>query len=246
MSASLSAEIIAKAESFPGVKAGIARLSNVLKAPSHQHVPDGDRFEGSCDERAVTEWPPNARSVLVLGLYHPEDNPGLDWWDGGNTPGNRRLMAISESLKQWLEKKHGIGTLPLPYYVERGGLFLKDAAVLAGLGIIGRNNLLLNPEWGPHIRLRSLLIGGEPDPSEAIEGFFPCQSCGEICHGACPQNAFSTGTYRRSDCIRQMEADIADRTVEGETGGDGIPGRPIKYCRACELICPVGERFSKK
>jgi len=37
----LSAEIIVKAESFPGIKAGIARLEDILKSPSYQVVPDG-------------------------------------------------------------------------------------------------------------------------------------------------------------------------------------------------------------
>jgi epoxyqueuosine reductase len=41
------------------------------------------------------------------------------------------------------------GHRPLPYKVEEGGMFLKDAATLAGLGIIGKNNLLITPEFEP-------------------------------------------------------------------------------------------------
>ncbi|NQT27025.1 hypothetical protein HQ585_16840, partial [candidate division KSB1 bacterium] len=75
----------------------------------------------------------------------------MDWWDGGNTIGNRQLMKISGSLKQWLLNEHGLNVLPLPYYVEYGGLFLKDAAVqteLAGFGqtpeILAEGNECLN------------------------------------------------------------------------------------------------------
>jgi len=40
--------------------------------------------------------------------------------------------------------------------VEKGGLFLKDAAVMAGLGIIGQNNLFDNnpPLYSNIARLR--------------------------------------------------------------------------------------------
>jgi epoxyqueuosine reductase len=118
MMSSLSTEIIVKAESFPGIKAGIARLEDIMKTPSYQVVPDGEWSTSLSNEGTVTEWPPDAKSVLVLGLYHPESNPRLDWWDGGNTMGNRRLMEISDSLKQWLKDKYGLSALPLPYHVE--------------------------------------------------------------------------------------------------------------------------------
>jgi epoxyqueuosine reductase len=238
---SLSTEIIVKAESFPGIKAGITRLEDILRAPSYQVVPDGEWSTSLSNEGTVTEWPPDAKSVLVLGMYHPEDNPRLDWWDDGNTMGNRQLMEISHSLKEWLKDKYGLSALPLPYHVEWGGLFLKDAAVLAGLGIVGRSNLLLNPEWGPRIRFRSILIEGDLEPTRPIEGFSPCESCGEICHNACPQNVFSTGVYYRPDCITQLNADIANKIPDGGVGEeDRNPRLVIKYCRACEFACPVG------
>jgi hypothetical protein len=37
-------------------------------------------------------------------------------------------MAIGDSLHDWLTEQHGIESRPLPYYVEKGGVFLKDAA----------------------------------------------------------------------------------------------------------------------
>ena len=237
----LSGEVIAKAESIPGIKAGVARLEDILKAPSYQVVPDGEWSSSLSNNKAApTEWPPDAKSVLVLGLHHPEGNPRLDWWDGGNTMGNLLLMEISDSLKQWLENEHGLRSLPLPYHLESGGLFLKDAAALAGLGVVGRSNLLLNPEWGPRIRLRSILIEVELETTGSIEGFSPCESCGELCHSACPQNVFSTGAYYRPNCIVQFNADIANKMPDGEVGEDGIPRLVVKYCRACEFACPAG------
>lgn len=236
---SLSRELVAKAETFPGIKAGIANLEEVLKAPSYSVVPKNEWSPRISNERTVTEWPKKVKSVLVLGLHHGEEDPQLDWWDGGNTMGNRQLMKISDSLKQWLKDSLGLSALPLPYYVEWGGLFLKDAAVLSGLGVVGRSNLLLNPEWGPRIRFRSILIDRELEPTKPVEDFNPCDSCGEICHSVCPQNVFSSGTYDRSKCIAQLDADIANRMPAAEGSADVIPGLVVKYCRACELACPA-------
>lgn len=237
-----SADIIARAQSYPGICAGIARLGDILRAPSYQIRPE-EALYGSrpaSEEFSVIEWPPEARSVVVLGLHHPKNNPRLDWWYRGNTDGNRRLMEISESLKRWLRAHYERGAYPLPYHVEWGGVFLKDAAVLAGLGVIGKNNLLLHPDWGPRIRLRSILVEGELEPTGPIEGFFPCDTCNEPCQTVCPQNAFLSKAYHRSSCADQMNADAANKS-SGERDEKGTPITVIKYCRACELACPVGK-----
>jgi epoxyqueuosine reductase len=240
---SISDEIIACARAYPGIRAGIARLEDVLRAPSYQATPEGEWSTSLSvlQESTVPEWPQEARSVLVLGLHHPKNDLRLDWWEHGNTNGNRRLMEVSESLKQWLRKEHNLRAYPLPYHVEWGGLFLKDAAVLAGLGIIGKSNLLLHPEWGPRIRLRSILVEGDLQPNEPIEGFSPCETCDTPCHKVCPQEAFSSGTYHRPNCITQLDADVANKVPGGEIDQNGNSIVVIKYCRACELACPVGK-----
>jgi epoxyqueuosine reductase len=240
---SLSEKIIARARSYGGIRAGIAWLEDVLSAPSYRAAPEeGEEYtsQPASEEGIETEWPPEAHSVLVLGLYHPNDNPRLDWWYRGNTDGNRRLMEISESLRQWLRKEHGLGAYPLPYHVEWGGLFLKDAAVLAGLGIVGKSNLLLHPEWGPRIRLRSILLEGDFQPTGPIEEFLPCEACDAPCQRVCPQNAFSSGSYHRLSCVAQINADEANKVPSRESEENGKPIMVVTYCRACELACPVG------
>ena len=231
----VTAEIIAKAESVEGIQAGIVDLQAVLKGPSYRSDPDG-----LYDIQAM----PGDRtggSLLVLGLMHPESDRRLDWWERGDSWGNRRLREISDDLKQWLREKHGVKAHPLPYRLEKGGIFLKDAAVLCGLGVVGQNNLLLHPKWGPRIRLRSIRIAADLPPTGALEGFDPCDRCPRYCQKACPMDAFATGKYDRPRCNRQMHADEAHKAAEGEIDPHGKPGWVIKYCRDCELSCPVGK-----
>ena len=239
--ASLTTEVISQAESYEGIRAGIVRLEDVLKGPSYQAAPEDPRSTTRLDDVQIVDWPTEAQTVLILGLNHPEKDPRLDYWEQGDTGGNRRLREISELLKQWLREKYDLAAQPLPYHVEKGGLFLKDAAVLSGIGIIGRNNLLLHPEWGPRIRLRSILLEGDLQTTEALEGFSPCESCEVFCQKACPMNAFPQGKYSRPICRKQMNADVENKVPDGEIGENGKRNLVIKYCRACELSCPVGD-----
>jgi epoxyqueuosine reductase len=238
--ASLAAEIITRAESYDGIRAGIVRLGDVLKSPSYLYNPEGPAIMTQVEDGQVVDWPAKAQTVLVLGFYHPEEEPRLDWWERGNTGGNRHLREISELLKQWFQEKYHLNAYPLPYDVEKGGLFLKDAAVLAGMGIIGRSNLFLHPEKGPRIRLRSILLEEALPTTEALDGFAPCDTCDCFCQKTCPMKAFPKGKFHRPFCRIQMNTDFENKVPDGEIRENGKRNPVIKYCRACELSCPVG------
>ncbi len=86
----------------------------------------------------------------------------MDWWSGRfDPPGNRILADIARRLCDWIPAAFGVRTFHLPYHIERGGTYLKDAAVVAGLGCIGRNNLLVTRQYGPRVRLRALTLDAD-------------------------------------------------------------------------------------
>jgi epoxyqueuosine reductase len=106
----------------------------------------------------------------------------LDWGYQGNTEGNRQLAAIAAHIAAWLQTTHATRALPLHYHVSHGGLYLNDAAVLAGLGTIGASNLLLNPAYAPRIRLRVVLVERDLEPSRPVQphpvpGADQCRHC---------------------------------------------------------------------
>ena len=152
--------IIKQALELGASLAGFASVDDLKRSPSYKIYDQSPYYE---DYTGVT-WPDDALTVLVLALEHDPSQPELDWWSDaipGRTPGNRALMKTSRKLKKWLKEDLSILAEPLPYPVEKGGIFLKDAAVLAGLGIIGDNNLLVTPEYGPRVRLRALFLNTE-------------------------------------------------------------------------------------
>jgi len=113
----LAEELIAEAEKWDDFRAGIAAIDEVLGGPSYKAVAVGS-WKTNHSEK-TTPWLPNARSLLVLAMHHPEDDPRLDWFDRGNTAGNRRMTKISEEIGTWLFRTHGVRAQPLPYHYER-------------------------------------------------------------------------------------------------------------------------------
>lgn len=239
--AALTRAIVAKAVALrEGLCAGIVALDDVLRGPSYGAVQDGPGRTTLFGDDPQVDWPAGSMSVLVLGLFHPPQDPRLDWWERGDTLGNRHLRRASQTLKRWLWKELALNAVPLPYHIEKGGLFLKDAAVLAGLGVIGRNNLVIHPEWGPRVRWRSILIREALHPTTALQDFAPCTACDGFCQKACPVAAFAEGSYSRPPCLRQMKKDEDKSGQLSEPDFHGRRYAVIKYCRACELACPVG------
>jgi len=236
----LTVEVISQAESYNGIRAGILHLKDVLRGQSYQANLKGPISSAGLDDDQMDDWPAGTHTVLILGLYHPEDDLRLDYWERGDTWGNRRLREISTFLKKWLQEELQIAAYPLPYHVEKGGLFLKDAAVLSGLGIVGKNNLLLHPEWGPRIRFRSILLEGNFEPTTALKGFSPCKSFEVYCQKSCPVKSFPDGVYNRQRCCKQIDNNIENKVPDGEIAESGKRNLVIKYCRACEFSCPIG------
>ena len=272
-----SAQIIGKAKELGAAIAGIASVELVKKSPSHEilgkfgtRIDGVQSFEGMIEGFNQVRWPANVKSALVIGVSHPQDEPELDWTHGsGNTPGNRILQKINRELAAWIDEAFGIKTHRMPYWVERGGIYLKDTAVLAGLGCVGRNNLLVTPELGPRVRLRGMLLEDELRPTGPI-AFDPCAGCEEFCRKACPQNAFDRvvlspdetgmhalpgrdGHFSRARCTVQMDKDVEDSDMAVASGflsgldksalaigGVSQTETRIKWCRRCELACPVG------
>lgn len=256
--------------------AGIASVELLKKSPAHEILSkfgtqiDGVHSFAGLEDFNEIKWPAKAKSALVIAFSHPQDKPELDWaLPSGNAPGNRLLQRINRELSAWIEETLRIKTHKMPYLVEVGGIYLKDAAVLGGLGCIGRNNLLITPELGPRVRLRAMLLEDELTPTGPTT-FDPCDSCEEFCRKACPQNAFDRivlssvetgmytlpgrdGCFSRAKCSIQMDKDVEDSEIAIDEGflpemyPSGVKtegmyqteGR-IKWCRRCELACPVG------
>ncbi|MBU8848491.1 MAG: epoxyqueuosine reductase [Desulfobacterales bacterium] len=258
--------IIEKSLEFGACLAGIANVEELKQSPSHNVSEKISMYiGGGVGTKTVkgvklgeVKWPAAAKSAVVIAVEHPADAPDMDWWLKGlkgGTKGNARLMAVFSKLAEWLEQEEKIKYIKIPYHIEHGGIFMKDAAVSGGLGCVGKNNILVTPQYGSRIRLRVMLLE-EDLPSTGVIDFDPCEDCKEYCRKVCPEKAFDeklysaeeygqeelpgrTGVYSRMKCNLQMEKNAADGK-EVEIEDTGKKGHEVRHCRLCEQACPVG------
>lgn len=95
--------------------------------------------------------------------------------------------------------------MPIDFSPEKRGMYgevnQKCAATAAGLGTIGINRLFLSPEFGPFLRMGSILTDVELKPDEPLKERV-CTKCME-CVNKCPAKAVGEdGSLDLGKCMR--------------------------------------------
>ena len=98
--------------------------------------------------------------------------------------------------------------LPLEMSRETSGLVgdmsFRHTAVAAGLGKLGRNGLVVTPEFGPRIRLTAVVTDAPLEADKPLDWEPPCAQC-RACIEACPAGALSLEkSVDTRKCIRQV------------------------------------------
>lgn len=108
----------------------------------------------------------------------------------------------------------------------RGILSLRHAGYLAGLGVLGRNTLLINERYGNRITLGALLVDAVLEADPIAEYQFCSEDC-HLCIARCPVHALNGTTVRQKSCRAHAQ------TVTTK-------GYALYTCRTCRAICPHG------
>ena len=184
-----------------------------------------------------------AQSVIVLGLSYALPEPPPEIW---NDPSRGRISRYAwgpdyhdhiqrmlRDLEQFIQKLAPDSRNKI--YVDTGPVLERDYALMAGLGFIGRNSMLIHPERGSMIFLGEIIttLALEPDGAAHLDN--PCGKC-RRCMDLCPTRAFPEPHVL--DCSRC----IAYHTIESK---EIIPpeiakktGNWIFGCDECQTVCP--------
>lgn len=134
--------------------------------------------------KKASEVMPETESVVVMG-YHVWDDmlelairKGEEWIYPGYLP----LDVLTLTVSHYLQKK-GYKTA----YAR--SISHKRLAQLAGFGNYGKNALIVNPVFGPWIRIAAVLTNAELTADNPFEQDL-CQDC-ENCIKACPVGALT-------------------------------------------------------
>lgn len=108
-----------------------------------------------------------------------------EYVNAGDAAGTK-LNRIIYELARYIEDE-GFSAMPFlqgtDYNTLRGDLSLKHAAVAAGIGEFGLNNLVLTPKYGPRVLVGAIITNAqfEPDPLLNEKLCDLCKDCIEIC-----------------------------------------------------------------
>jgi len=178
------------------------------------------------------------RSVIVFGVALPkslfEVSPRIIYshYNGMSTSVADKIAFDCSKL---LEENFGCTALPLPcdgpyeYWIPeklegKGTVSMKYAAVMAGLGQMGKNRLLLNEKYGNRLTLGAVLCDLELEgdkPSESI-----CQKTCHKCIDSCPAGAIGENGVDQSKC-------------RPAAYGKTKKGCDTVECNLCRSVCPM-------
>ena len=176
---------------------------------------------------------PECRSVIVLGAASPPET--LNNIAAYTASRNAMLATMTEMSKDVAKqlKKYGCKTKAISAsggkWVEGDGrkeqfgfISLKHAAAFAGLGIIGKNYLLTNPQYGNLLWFSAVLIDADIAPDKKT-GFSICDNCNK-CVESCPAGALD-------------DIDLFDK--KGCSKFFVIEEKQFKIkCFLCRTVCP--------
>jgi epoxyqueuosine reductase len=197
----------------------------------------------SADRRAdVRNVLPSARSVIVAAVNYNTDRPystecsdpqraqiaRYAWGDDYHDVVGARL----EALLEWMREQS-----PEPFearaYVDTGPVQERVYAQHAGIGWIGKNTCVINPEIGSWIFLAEIICS-LPLQVDA-PSLDRCGTC-SLCLDACPTGALvAPGVLDSTRCISYLTIELR--------GGIPEPLRPavgshVYGCDVCQEVCP--------
>ena len=196
----------------------------------------------NCDKRTyATNLVEGAQTVVVCavsykspisGGYTPDDNCKIASY-ACNRDYHKSIKKMLLSMLKELQTLHP--DLTGRAFVDSAPIFEKQYAVEAGLGWIGRQSLLITPEYGSYILLGELVLCSECDSYDQPLSGYGCGEC-HRCQQACPTGAIVADmTIDTSRCI-------SCHTIEAEHSTPLNTHGWIFGCDECQNCCPYNRR----
>lgn len=212
------------------------------------YLSDTRAIERRADPRLIL---PECRSILVLGT--PYSNPKTAS-PINESPPRGRVAAYAwgddyhlvfpdrmQKLVKFIEEQTG-HSVPNRWYTDTGPILERELAMRAGLGWIGKNTCLINPQRGSYFLLAEILLGLDlpPDQPFATDQCGSCTRCMEACPTGC---ILPDRTIDARRCISYL---TIENKIETPAELRLLMGDWVFGCDICQMVCPWNIRFASE
>ena len=205
---------------FVKISEYLEKRSSYGKEDSFTRIPDFNKY----------------KTIIVLGLSYPSeevDYKGKGYGLLSRYSYNTDYHLVFKKVFKEIEKELDSLSIRSHFSVDVSDIFEKQAASLANIGYIGKNQLLINKKYGTHLNLATILV--DIDISKNIKVSDDCGEC-TLCIDACPSNALDEG-FNRSLCISDISQ---EKNILSPTEISYFKSM-IYGCDVCQKVCPKNE-----
>lgn len=182
-----------------------------------------------------------AKTVIVCALaYKSEISNGYSCESRGKVASYALTTDYHRTIKDMLFElcrrlKAHDDSFAARCFVDSAPIFEKRYAVEAGLGWIGRQSLLITPDYGSFVLLGEVVTSAECDSYDTPLDSVGCGEC-RRCVEACPNGAIKERHIDTTRCI-------SCATIERRGEGEQCPLHGwIFGCDECQSVCPYNRK----
>lgn len=210
-------------------------------------------FEGALPEERINfrNQFPLAKTGIVIGINNFQKFEELDenqergliasvsWGEDYHKVLKRRMNELMTSVNSEM-KKSGETCPEYKIFVDNSPLVDRGSAYRAGLGFFGKNNCLINSQFGSYFFIGQILWGYEISLSHASPVENGCQDC-RRCLDACPGQALGDGyELNPAKCISFLTQKKTLSTQE-----EGYLKKYLYGCDICQQVCPYNQNLQE-
>lgn len=180
------------------------------------------------------------KTIISIAFPYLHD---VNYFDNGfsvYTRGTDYHRVVKSYLNKICDFIESIGGKALSF-VDSNFLPERYIAYLAGVGFIGKNNLIITKKYGSYVFLGEIITNLEIETNERsyeeIQSFKECGDC-ELCYKSCPSKAINPYKKNSNICVSYLtqKKDLDDKHIKL------LKGR-VFGCDSCQNSCPYNEKI---
>ena len=235
---------IAKAEALPEDAAFMKKWLEEGKQGEMHYL--ARNFEKRTDPRELV---PNCQSVVALLLNYfpsqqqPLHSPKIAKYAYSAVDYHSVIKDKLRRLEEFITAEYGADCINSTYqhsFVDSAPVFERRWAQRAGLGWIGKNTQLINPDFGSYCFIGILMLNCEV---EEYDNPMPnrCGTCTR-CIKSCPTSALENGSMDARKCLSYLTIELKNEIPDefSTYRSDTILG-----CDVCADVCPWNKKKAR-